>query len=113
MTMPERSILPLEYKFYYTTHAYASCKIKIEVNGRELPNSPISGEEVYDPDTGKAGEKMYNIELGSLIFDEYEQGIEIKLTFVEKHIIKGLRWSGATNKNYSIIYNFTMEPVIQ
>jgi hypothetical protein len=103
---PDKVLLPMEYKFSYTTDAYASSRIKIEVNGRELPNSPISPEEYYDE------VRAMTLDLGNLVFDKFEEGIEIKITMVAMHYMENNSWHTAPKKQYTYLTDFTIEPVL-
>lgn len=98
-TFPDFAVLPLEYKFTSSGSSYRTTKVKIEINGKELSNSPLFPIAA-------------DCDLGSVVFDEYQKGLEIKVTFIDRCVES---WTNATQlkQQYIAFSEIIMEPVIQ
>ena len=103
----KRNFLPLNYKFFIDLRPYGGGKIKIEVNGVEVPNSPLWVEEVGD-DPGH-----YDVDLGVVSFNQVYKEIVVRITFLEQHKKEGVGWTGKWNKQYMLSNGMRFEPITE
>ena len=103
----KRNFLPLDYNFFIDLRPYGGGKIKIEVNGVEVPNSPLWIEEVgADP-------AHYDVDLGVVSFDKVFSEIVVRVTFLEEHKKEGVGWTGKWNKQYMLSNGMRFEPILE